>query len=470
MNRIPFSKRVKLSAPTVGERSDTGTINSHDTDPDDIEEQEHRLVHKQRIEQRKRNTVVYLETIDRKVLDFDSEKVCSVSLSDSNIYGCLRCNRYFRGRSRGSECFAHSINEEHHVFISFNTFKFYILPENYELDSETSKSLKDIRFLANPTFTKKQIDLLDKVSPTASDLNKQKYNPGFIGMVNFGANDYANAVFQSLAHISIVRNYFLQDPDRFKGTDLVRRVSLLLRKLWSPYLFKPHISAHEVIQYISNVTNKKFSIQKECHPKDFLLWLLNHMHSECVSELADKVISKTFRGKLKLNSKKVNFWLISLSLPSATLFKDGVESEVPQVKLESLIKQKSFQFLKMPNALIISINRIDSTNKLAGVNNSGINPAIVKFNPDRLVVNGENYKLSSNICMEIDSEDNIVSTTNDKWFDKSKNIEEKLHYKVQLLDKAHDKWFEMKDLKVRFIDKELLFLSSSCLQIWEKVT
>lgn len=72
--------------------------------------------------------------------------------------------------------------------------------------------------------------------------------------------------------------------------------------------------------------------------------------------------------------------------------------------------------------------------------------------------------------MEIDSEDNIVSTTNDKWFDKSKNIEEKLHYKVQLLDKAYDKWFEMKDLKVRFIDKELLFLSSSCLQIWEKVT
>ena len=133
--------------------------------------------------------------------------------------------------------------------------------------------MQDIRRLANPTFTRKRVDLLDKIPQTASDLNKQIYNPGFIGMVNFGSNDYANVVFQSLAHTSSLRNYFLEDPERFQDTDLLWRLSLLIRKLWSPYLFKPCVSAHEVIQYISNTTNKKFSLQKEHRPKDFLLWI-----------------------------------------------------------------------------------------------------------------------------------------------------------------------------------------------------
>jgi len=467
MNDVPPAKRVKISASTTSITSINKSQDSSDTESEDFEEKKHQLIRKQQIEQRRFNNEVYLETINRKVLDFDSEKICSISLSDSNVYGCLQCNGYFHGRSKGSECFAHSINEDHHVFISFNTFKFYILPENYELDSETSEKLQDIRRLANPTFTRKRVDLLDKIPQTASDLNKQIYNPGFIGMVNFGSNDYANVVFQSLAHTSSLRNYFLEDPERFQDTDLLWRLSLLIRKLWSPYLFKPCVSAHEVIQYISNTTNKKFSLQKEHRPKDFLLWILNHINKECTAELQTKIISQIFRGKLKMDSKGINFWLISLSLPLPTLFKDGVGLNVPQVELESLLKLKCLKFLKMPKALIISIDRVDNTNRLIGVNNSGINSAVVKFNPDRLTLNGEPYRLSSNVCMEIDNEDNIASTSNDKQFNKS-DFGDKICYKIQLLDKARDRWVEIKDLKVRYIDKELLFLSNSCLQIWEK--
>ena len=33
----------------------------------------------------------------RSVLDFDFEKLCSVSLSNINVYACLVCGKYFQG-------------------------------------------------------------------------------------------------------------------------------------------------------------------------------------------------------------------------------------------------------------------------------------------------------------------------------------------------------------------------------------
>ena len=38
----------------------------------------------------------YLDTIDRSVLDFDFEKLCSVTLSRINAYACLVCGKYFQ--------------------------------------------------------------------------------------------------------------------------------------------------------------------------------------------------------------------------------------------------------------------------------------------------------------------------------------------------------------------------------------
>ena len=41
----------------------------------------------------------FLDTIDRTVLDFDFEKLCSVSLSNNNCYACLVCGKYFQGEA-----------------------------------------------------------------------------------------------------------------------------------------------------------------------------------------------------------------------------------------------------------------------------------------------------------------------------------------------------------------------------------
>lgn len=39
----------------------------------------------------------YLGTINRNVLDFDFEKLCSITLSNNNVYACLVCGKYFQG-------------------------------------------------------------------------------------------------------------------------------------------------------------------------------------------------------------------------------------------------------------------------------------------------------------------------------------------------------------------------------------
>lgn len=40
---------------------------------------------------------LYLDTINRHMLDFDFEKLCSVSLSPMNVYACLVCGKYYQG-------------------------------------------------------------------------------------------------------------------------------------------------------------------------------------------------------------------------------------------------------------------------------------------------------------------------------------------------------------------------------------
>lgn len=78
----------------------------------------------------KETTDLYLETIDRHMLDFDFEKVCSVSLSHLNVYACLTCGKYYQGRGKTSHAYFHSIDKDHHVFINLTTLK-VIVSINY---------------------------------------------------------------------------------------------------------------------------------------------------------------------------------------------------------------------------------------------------------------------------------------------------------------------------------------------------
>jgi len=67
----------------------------------------------------------YLDTLNRNVLDFDFEKLCSVSLKNHNVYACLVCGEFFEGRGRGSHAYYHSMKDEHHVFLAFESLKVF---------------------------------------------------------------------------------------------------------------------------------------------------------------------------------------------------------------------------------------------------------------------------------------------------------------------------------------------------------
>lgn len=77
----------------------------------------------------------FLDSINRHVLDFDFEKVCSISNSHLNVYACLVCGKYFCGRARGSPVYFHALEHNHHVFMKLDTGKVYCIPDNYEVSS-----------------------------------------------------------------------------------------------------------------------------------------------------------------------------------------------------------------------------------------------------------------------------------------------------------------------------------------------
>ncbi|RZB41559.1 U4/U6.U5 tri-snRNP-associated protein 2, partial [Asbolus verrucosus] len=226
----------------------------------------------------------YLDTINRQFLDFDFEKLCSVSLTRINVYACLVCGKYFQGRGTNTHAYTHSVAEGHHVFLNLHTLKFYCLPDNYEI---IDSSLDDIKYLLNPTFTEAHIKSLDYSTKMSRAIDGSLYMPGIVGLNNIKANDYCNVVLQALSRVVPLRNYFLREENYSKvkrppGDSsylLVQRYGELMRKLWNPRNFKTHVSPHEMLQAVVNLyqlltkfngqTEKEYKTYKENFMKRF---------------------------------------------------------------------------------------------------------------------------------------------------------------------------------------------------------
>ena len=78
-----------------------------------------------------RHKCPYLDTVNRSYLDFDFEKVCSISLSNMNVYCCLVCGKFFQGRGKNTHAHTHSVQAFHHVFMNLHNAKIYCLPGTY---------------------------------------------------------------------------------------------------------------------------------------------------------------------------------------------------------------------------------------------------------------------------------------------------------------------------------------------------
>ncbi|KAJ5342561.1 hypothetical protein N7541_011685 [Penicillium brevicompactum] len=310
---------------------------------------------------------LYLDTINRQILDFDFEKLCSVSLSNINVYACLVCGKYFQGRGPKSHAYYHALEVGHHVFINIGTKKVYVLPEGYEAQN---KSLDDIKYVVDPYYTKNEVVKLDKEVHNAWDLSGSRYRPGFVGMNNIKANDYVNVVAQLLAHVLPIRNFFLLQNFPTPGTpEIVLRFSTLVRKLWNPKAFRSHVSPHELLQEIAVRSSKRFTLTNQADPVDFLSWFLNSLHlalggSKKPTPNPTSVVHAAFQGRVRIESQAITahsdtqnarlvftdsgtiksqitpFMILTLDLPPTPLFQSiNRESIIPQIPLTTLLNK-----------------------------------------------------------------------------------------------------------------------------------
>ncbi|KAF9581381.1 hypothetical protein BGW38_001628, partial [Lunasporangiospora selenospora] len=424
---------------------------------------------------------LYLDTIQRYMLDFDFEKVCSVSLSNLNVYACLVCGKYFQGRGTTSHAYFHSLHENHHVFINLNTLKAYVLPDSYEV---TDSSLSDIKYVLDPRYTPAQVAALDKNASLSYDLNRKSYLPGFIGLNNIKANDYVNVVIQVLAHVPPLRDYFMLGNFDDKS-ELVKRFSTLVRKIWNPSVFKG--------QEISNASNRKFRLTDQADPLAFLSWFLNTLHKDLggTRKRDSSIIYSTFQGEVAIESQPIDpkatkgaqrafnttdeitktkspFLFLALELPPPPLFHDELEKNIiPQVPLTTILSKydgqtiqenvadlKCFQIMRLPNYIILHIKRFSKNNFVEEKNPTIVtfpikNLSMIEFvsDPEKEKTLGQYYDLLANITHEGDPA--TPNTTS---------------YKVHLQHRAKEQWYQIQDLFVEEINAQMIFLSESYIQ------
>ncbi|KAF9427691.1 hypothetical protein BGZ94_004373 [Podila epigama] len=436
---------------------------------------------------------LYLDTIQRYMLDFDFEKVCSVSLSNLNVYACLVCGKYFQGRGKSSHAYFHSLHENHHVYINLHTLKVYVLPDSYEV---TDASLDDIKYNLNPTFTSAQVAALEKNASLSYDLNRKPYIPGFVGLNNVKANDYVNVAIQVLAHIPPIRDYFMLTNFDDKS-ELVKRFSTLVRKIWNPAAFKGQVSPHELLQEISNASSRQFRLTEQSDPLAFLSWFLNTLHRDLGGSRKknSSIIYSTFQGELSIESQPIQpkadkdailafdstntitrtlspFLFLALELPPPPLFHDELEKNIiPQIPLTTILSKydgktiqenvadlKRFQITRLPNYIILHIKRF-SKNSFVKEKNPTIvtfpikNLSVAEFvsDPEKEKVLGTYYDLLANVVHEGDP-----ATPNST------------SYKVHLQHRAKEQWYQIQDLFVEEINAHMIFLSESYIQVWER--
>lgn len=163
------------------------------------------------------------------------------------------------------------------------------------------------------------------------------------------------------------------------------------------------------------------------------------------------------------SKSKIPFWFLSLDLPPAPLFTDESEKNIiPQVPITELLAKysgvslhkvgkawKRYKIAKLPNYLILTVKRFSKNHWNAFEKN----PTIVNF-PVKNLDMGDivgvagKYDLIANICHE-----GTLSNG---------------HYKIHVLSKAKEQWLQIQDLFVEEIMAQMIILSETYIQIFEK--
>ncbi|KAH6916648.1 ubiquitin C-terminal hydrolase Ubp10 [Coprinopsis sp. MPI-PUGE-AT-0042] len=453
-----------------------------------------------------RSSDLYLDTINRQALDFDFEKVCSVSLSNINIYGCLVCGKYFQGRGRSSYAYAHSIHDDHHVFINLETAKVYVLPDGYHV---ADPSLDDISFVLAPKFSPASIQAIASgayLSKPSYDLSHKPYLQGFVGLNNIKRNDHMNVVIHALLHVPPLRDSLLLSEYKGKESELLKRFAALAKKVWNPRLFKSQVSPHEFLQEVNRASGGKFRLEQQGDPVEFLGWLLNHLHKDLggTRKKNSSTIFKTFQGEVRMETQQVlvrpdaeekekprfdidrdiktsvsPFLFLAVDLPPPPLFQDAVEKNIiPQVNIYSVLAKydgrttqesaghlRRYKCQKLPPYIILHYKRFTKNQFVEEKNSTIVNYPLRGLDfRDYIDAPPSNeptlYDLIANVTHE-----SVAGTTRDKA-----NTVWKVHVRAGGAGGDSEKWFLIQDLIVEETRKEMIFLGETVLQIWEHRT
>eukprot|EP00475_Leptophrys_vorax_P007017 TRINITY_DN1440_c0_g1_i1.p1 TRINITY_DN1440_c0_g1~~TRINITY_DN1440_c0_g1_i1.p1 ORF type:complete len:497 (-),score=125.02 TRINITY_DN1440_c0_g1_i1:584-2074(-) len=461
------------------------------------------------------NGCPYLDTIDRRVLDFDFEKVCSITLQNHNVYGCLVCGKFFQGRAPKSPAYTHSVAVDHHVFINLHSARFYCLPDDYEV---VDSSLSDIQYNIAPNYSERDIAQLDSVVIGETEekalqrlkvqaLDDNEYIPGFVGLNNLQQTDWLNAVIQCLNRVKPLRNFFM-NPDNYATcqSPLVRTFGELIRKMWNPRNFKSHVSPHELLQAISKESEKKFRIGEQSDPILFLSWLMNTMHRHLSKSKKKKsgksILSDTFQGTVEVIEEdsmlsgtpprisEIPFFHLSLKLPNNPLFRDERERDViPQVPLFALLSKfdgetveygtgtrngveisikKRYRIKSLPKYLLIHYARFSKNRFFVEKNPAIVNCPVLDLDMTPYLMSNKSrtefkYNLVGNIVHETLKKEEVENSAS-VGMDQMKGS-----YRTHVLcpKLIPPQWFEIQDLHVKETIPGLVAVSESYVQCWE---
>lgn len=236
---------------------------------------------------------------------------------------------------------------------------------------------------------------------------------------------------------------------------------------------------------------------------EFLSWFLNSLHTTLggTKKATSSVIYKTFQGKMRVTSRKLPqtendeeikkvvdeeeykettsnspYMYLMLDIPPSPLYKDEYQQNIiPQVPLFQLLSKfdgktekeyktyketfvKKFELTKLPNYLIMCLKRFNKNMFFKEKNPTVVNfpvkgvdmaeylvsdPAIQDAHPHT------QYDLIANICHEGEPGKGAGN------------------FKVHILHKGANKWYELQDLHVKDILPPVITLSDSYIQIYE---
>eukprot|EP01036_Dinobryon_divergens_P022889 gene22889-31191_t len=385
----------------------------------------------------------YLDTINRQVLDLDSEKLCCVTLTNmrgGNVYACLVCGKFFAGRGRLTPAYTHSVSLGHFVFMNLRDGRAYCLPDGYEV---RDSSLRDVQFCLSPVFTFREVGRLNYNTSLARDVFGVSYLPGFMGLNNLTCTDDLSVLLHALAHVSPFRDFWLQHPMDGAGpgqvSTLARQFGLVMRKMWSGGNFKSSVSPQELVQEISVASQKRFCAGQRSDCVELLTWLLRQLFvglgtgSE-VLNLTKQLVSGIHELQQQRNDSSnssgggegnaeedggsewketlttgLPFTVLSVDLPPCPLFRDSAGGLViPQLPLFEVLRRKfdghsftdsvskqahvrrRYRITRLPRFLVLQLVRFTKNNFALEKN-----PTIITFPVKNLEMKDYLYRPSS---------------------------------------------------------------------------